>query len=61
MCQNVKLSDVSLGARPRYSLVVDEDVKKPTNQTKVITINLKCPSYGLKADATNEGPELETC
>ena len=21
-----------LGARPRYSLVVDEDVKKPTNQ-----------------------------
>ena len=25
----VKLSDVSLGARQRYSLVVDEDVKKP--------------------------------
>ena len=23
-----------LGARPRYNLVVDEDVKKPTNQTK---------------------------
>ena len=31
--QHVKLSDVSLGARPRYSLVVDEGVKKPTNQT----------------------------
>ena len=30
--QHVKLSDVSLGTRPRYSLVVDEDVKKPTNQ-----------------------------
>ena len=26
------MSDVSLGTRPRYSLVVDEDVKKPTNQ-----------------------------
>ena len=31
--QHVKLSDVSLGTRPRYSLVFDEDVKKPTNQT----------------------------
>ena len=28
-----KMSDVSLGTRPRYSLVVDEDVKKPTKQT----------------------------
>ena len=27
------LSDVSPGARQRYSLVVDEDVKKPTKQT----------------------------
>ena len=26
--QQVKLSDVSLGIRPQYSLVVDEDVKK---------------------------------
>ena len=32
MWQHVKLSDVSLGILPRYSLVVDEDVKKPTNQ-----------------------------
>ena len=31
--QHVKLSDVSLGTRPRFSLVVDEDVKKPTKQT----------------------------
>ena len=30
--QHVKLSDVSLGTRPRYSLVVDEDVKKPKKQ-----------------------------
>ena len=30
--QHLKLSDVSLGTCPRYSLVVDEDVKKPTNQ-----------------------------
>ena len=31
--QHVKFSDFSLGTRPRYSLVVDLDVKKPTNQT----------------------------
>ena len=31
--QHVKLSDALSWARPRYSLVVDEDVKKPTNQT----------------------------
>ena len=30
--QHVILSDVSLGTRPRYSLVVDEEVKKPTKQ-----------------------------
>ena len=33
--QYVKLSDVSLGTRPRYS-IVDEHVKKPTKQTKLI-------------------------
>ena len=31
--QHVKLSDVSLGTRLRYSLVVDEDVKKPNKPT----------------------------
>ena len=31
--QHVKLSDVSLGTRPQYNLVVYEDAKKPTNQT----------------------------
>ena len=33
--QDLKLSDVSLGARPRYSLIVDEDIKKQkkTKQT----------------------------
>ena len=30
--QLVKLSEVCLGSRSRYSLVADEDVKKPTNQ-----------------------------
>ena len=30
--QHVKLPDVSLGICPRYSLVVDEDIKKPTNK-----------------------------
>ena len=29
MWQHVKLSDANLGTCPRYSLVVDEDVKKP--------------------------------
>ena len=29
---HLKLSDVSLGTRPLYSLVVDEDIKKPTKQ-----------------------------
>ena len=38
--QHLKLSYVSLGARPRYSLVVDEDVKKPTKQTK--SCRVKC-------------------
>ena len=32
--QYIKLSDVSLGTPPRYNLVVDEDVKKPTKQTR---------------------------
>ena len=30
--QHVKLSDVSLGTRPLYSLVIEEDIKKPTSQ-----------------------------
>ena len=29
-----------LGARPRYNLVVDEDVKKPTNQTNKLFISI---------------------
>ena len=36
---HVKLSDVSLGIRQRCSLVVDEDVKKPTKQTKTPKAN----------------------
>ena len=31
--KHVKLSDASLGIRPRDSLVADEDVKIPTKQT----------------------------
>ena len=37
--QHVKLSDVSLGTRPRYSLVVGEDVKKPKQPNKQILMN----------------------
>ena len=29
-----------LGARPRYNLVVDEDVKKPTNQPTNLSVCL---------------------
>ena len=32
--QHVKLSDIIPGIRPRYSLVVEEDVTKQTNQTR---------------------------
>ena len=31
--QHLKFSGVSFGARPQYSLFVDEDVEKPTKQT----------------------------
>ena len=41
-----KLSDVSLGTRPRYSLVADEDVKKPTKQAE--------PALNLLSRATVE-------
>ena len=34
--QHVKLSDGLSWARPRYSLVVDEDVKKPNETNKSI-------------------------
>ena len=39
-----------LGARPRYNLVVDEDVKKPTNQTNKSTC---CVNY--QANVTWKG------
>ena len=33
--KHVKLSDVSLGTRPRYSQVVVEDVKKPNKPNQI--------------------------
>ena len=42
MWQHVKLSDVSLETRPLYSLVVDQDVKKPTKQTNFRLIEKGC-------------------
>ena len=42
MWQRVKLSDVSLGNRPQYRLVADENVKKPTKQAEKTT----CPTIG---------------
>ena len=47
--QHVQLSDVSVGTRPRYSLVVDEDVKKPTNQTNK-TFHIRGESLFLDLD-----------
>ena len=48
--QHVKLSDaLCVAARPRYSLVVDEDVKKPTNQPNKQTKDRAIP--GLKHDS----------
>ena len=46
--QHIKLSDVSLGTRPRYSLVIDEDVKKPNKRNKQTphTCDL-CPYYNV--------------
>ena len=38
--QQVNLSDVSLETCPRYSLVVDEDVKKPTKQANKQIVKL---------------------
>ena len=40
MWQHVKLSDVSLGTRPRDSLVADEDVKLTNQPTKRLTTNM---------------------
>ena len=37
---HVTLSDVSLGTRPRYSLVVDKDVKKPKNLSLSLSLSL---------------------
>ena len=44
--QHVKLSDVSLGTHPPYSLVVDEDVKKPSKQT-CIKYNYMVPVFNF--------------
>ena len=44
--QHEKLSDASLGTRPRYSLAVDEDVKKPTKQTNKQTFEFQFISTG---------------
>ena len=53
MWQHLKLSDVSLGNLPLYSLDIDEEVKKPTYQTNKLTswlwkawiINEDCDGY----------------
>ena len=39
MCGSTqKLSDISLGTRPGYSLVADEVIKKPDKQTNIVDI-----------------------
>ena len=46
-----------LGARPRYNLVVDEDIKKPTNQT--ITCYLQVPVTSVSG--ISPGTSRTTC
>ena len=43
--QHIKLSDVSLATRSRYSLVVDKDVKKPNKQTILMIYGRISVSY----------------
>ena len=47
--QHVKLSDVSLGTRPRYSLADDEDFKNPNKQNLKKTSMSVCLSVCLPA------------
>ena len=60
--QHVKLSDVSLKARPRYSLVVDEDVKKPNkpNQTSTKSMHYLAHVYSCRRTLTSRGPSRST-
>ena len=48
--QHVKLSDVSLGTRPRHSLVVDENGKKPTKQIQTVQVG---PPWGSRSIQPN--------
>ena len=44
-----------LGARPRYNLVVDEDVKKPNKQTKICSYvrgGIQTPNNVTKTTST---------
>ena len=45
--QHLKLSDVSLGVRPQYSLVVDEDVKEPNKQTNKLLRHAPSSGYAV--------------
>ena len=53
MCgSTLNCQTLCLGARPRYSLVVDEDVKEPTNQP---TIKITMRSLGVCKLYVNSG------
>ena len=47
-----------LGARPRYNLVVDEDVKKPTKQTKKWSLLLLLSKGGQLLVSTSMSLDL---
>ena len=52
MCgSTLNCQTLCLGARPRYSLVVDEDVKKPTNQ----------PTKSSSSSSSSSPPQLYYC
>ena len=51
------MSDISLGALPRYSLVLDEDVKKPNKQTncgKFLSLYVTLDFFIFSTDANLE-------
>ena len=50
--QHIKLSDVSLGTPPRYSLVADEDGKNPNKQQKSAIVKALFIFYKMEIDET---------
>ena len=67
MWQHVKLSEISLGTRPRYSLVDAEDVKKPIKQAakplpfsgSYWSVSASAAGTGRPGESRNPRPTVE--